>query len=248
MARHSHFGGVVQRPLMLGEGKRVQGLFQGSENAGGTLSRFGGRRAKAAGKSLRTKQRHADAASLGALAGTGAFREAMANSGVFAQEWVKGGASAPRSTRLTKTLAGVAKQFMEDCYAPLMGSIVMDFRRESTRLLPSDHINFMHVLAFCTTFYRMHQDKLHKEKPGTHFKWGPLFQTMDLWSFHFVIKSCQKYHETKQVRRPPEKYHGISRDIVYIVSCSVCIRCRDSHVHCTLAFCSPLLRPDTVTP
>ena len=39
-----------------------------------------------------------------------------------------------------------------------------------------------------------------QEKPGTFFNWGGLFHTMDLWSFHFVIKSCMKYHETKQWR------------------------------------------------
>ena len=44
------------------------------------------------------------------------------------------------------------------------------------------------------------QRSIHKENGGredTSFDWGPVAVTMDLWSFHFIVKSIDRYVDLK---------------------------------------------------
>ena len=59
--------------------------------------------------------------------------------------------SAPVATKqrdVRLVLKEFASQFIRKAYPALMRSLVKDFRRESTRLLPSDMIQYIYLTAF----------------------------------------------------------------------------------------------------
>ena len=111
--------------------------------------------------------------------------------------------SAPAATKqrdVRLVLKEFASQFIKKAYPALMRSLVKDFRRESTRLLPSDMIQYIYLTAFCTSFHRRMEDmKVSAAKAKRRvqrsigddadnhnkhsFDWGPVAATMDLWSF-----------------------------------------------------------------
>ena len=125
--------------------------------------------------------------------------------------------SAPAATKqrdVRLVLKEFASQFIKKAYPALMRSLVKDFRRESTRLLPSDMIQYIYLTAFCTSFHRRMEDmKVSATKAKRRvqrsigddadnhnkhsFDWGPVAATMDLWSFHFIVKSIDRYVELK---------------------------------------------------
>jgi timeless len=153
-------------------------------------------------KSVKMKQRLADSAAASTASLSGMRPDA------YTVGYGYGSASSvpmvsQRKVRLV--LKSFASQFIEKAYPALMRSLVRDFRRESARLLPSDMIQYIYVSAFCTSFHRQCEDARladskarHRDKTKTNpFSWGPVQATMDLWSFHFTVKSIDRYVDLK---------------------------------------------------
>jgi timeless len=151
-------------------------------------------------KSVLAKQRRADAAAAQTALLTGLRPDA------FTVGYGYGTAmSAPMATKqlgVRVVLKEFASQFITKAYPALMRSLVRDFRRESARLLPSDMIQYIYVSAFCTSFHRRCEDMrlaaARASKASCEpFDWGPVSATMDLWSFHFTVKSIDRYLDLK---------------------------------------------------
>ena len=211
-ARHSKFGGayVLNQSNVFAQNEEKQSkmvlhsAWRNPEDAMKT------RQPK--NKSVRQKQREADLAAARTAAITGVRPDAFTVGYGYGKVMNAPLASKQRDVRLV--LKEFATQFIKKAYPALMRSLVKDFRRESTRLLPSDMIQYIYLSAFCTSFHRRMEDmrvsaikakrkvqrSIHKENGGqehTSFDWGPVAATMDLWSFHFIVKSIDRYVDLK---------------------------------------------------
>jgi len=89
-------------------------------------------------------------------------------------------------------LRTVLTSFIASAYSPLMESLILDFRREDPRLLLADELTFVWLLGFCMRFERLEH--------GAGFDWAasPLFKTMDLWAFSYVVTKVETNLENKK--------------------------------------------------
>eukprot|EP00943_MAST-04B_sp_MAST-4B-sp1_P005819 g5819.t1 len=98
-------------------------------------------------------------------------------------------ATRQRDVRLV--LKEFATQCIKEAYPALMRSLVKDFPRESTRLLPS-------VSAMKAKRKVQRSIGVESTESNNHsFDWGPVAATMVLWSFHFIVESIDRYVELK---------------------------------------------------
>ena len=111
------------------------------------------------------------------------------------------------SDALRKVLRDWMKAFLKRCYAPLMRSLIREFSRESSRVLPMDQVSFLWLTAFCMGFQRAQIARERRERQssakrrvaGVSFKWhrSPIIVTLDRWTLNFVLRSCDMYYEQK---------------------------------------------------
>eukprot|EP00943_MAST-04B_sp_MAST-4B-sp1_P004971 g4971.t1 len=211
-ARHSKFGGAYvlnhKDAFALNEEKQSKMVLHSAWVK--TEDALKSRQPK--NKSVRLKQREVDMAAAKTAAITGVRPDAFTVGYGYGKTMSAPMATRQRDVRLV--LKDFAVQFIKKAYPALMRSLVKDFRRESTRLLPSDMIQYIYITAFCTSFHRRMEDmkvsamkakrKVQRsisdesnESDNHSFDWGPVAATMDLWSFHFIVKSIDRYVELK---------------------------------------------------
>jgi len=100
------------------------------------------------------------------------------------------------SAKLREVQHGLCKNFISRCYASLCKSLKNSFRREDSRVLETDHYQFVWLAGFCMSFQR---EMVENEGNAAETSWeaAPVLATMDLWTFFFVINSCD-VHETNK--------------------------------------------------
>jgi len=97
-------------------------------------------------------------------------------------------------------LRDLCERFVTKNYGAFMQAIKRDISREGSRILPTDHLQFMSVVGLCTGFERKRvEQQLGK---GTAYLWheSPVIKTMDRWTFNYVLKMCTMYETGKHDR------------------------------------------------
>jgi hypothetical protein len=83
-------------------------------------------------------------------------------------------------------------------YMPLARSLKGLFRRESAKLIATDRELYFRVTAFLTSYYRHKQALANKGDEKRLFRCGPIFESLDLFSFRFVINAIDDDMGKKQ--------------------------------------------------
>lgn len=180
-SRHSKFGGLLKLSNgSLGVSKLVSNAFALSSE-----------RTKQTSSSLKQQMQSKSR-------GGGKRKKDELDTGWGQEHVLNSNNSVIHSSKLLQLQKKLLQVFVKRCYQPLFKALKQDFRREDIRLLPSDQVQFLFLTGLCTGFERCRVALEERDD----FEWhsSPVVETMDKWTFHFVIKSCQIYLEEKKIK------------------------------------------------
>lgn len=103
------------------------------------------------------------------------------------------------SRRMRRVQRDLCQEMIDRCYGPLFKALKQDFRRDDHRVLQTDHYQFVWLAGLCMAFECRRREK---EANLTNLTWrnSPLLATMDVWTFHFLISSCEQHETNKRFR------------------------------------------------
>ena len=92
-----------------------------------------------------------------------------------------------------------ALSLIRESYDALMRSLKGKFLREVEDIVALDHMRFLNLAGFLMSIHRLTEEDRIAALPSAQraFDAGPVAQTLDVWSFSFVVKCCDSWMETK---------------------------------------------------
>lgn len=180
-SRHSHFGGTLALKKTSGKVHYLQASVDTLFNVQCGLSASA--ITKVAEERRKSKKHQV-------FIGSGRAQAVHSRSGVSITSVMQD--MGPSNHRANQVLHKFCKNFIDQCYGPVMKSLKNDFRRDSSRLEDGDLHIFFRIIWFFCQWWRVVQ------KDSSVDGIGPLIVTMDIFMFKRLVRASENYLELKK--------------------------------------------------